>query len=124
MGPHDEETEHYLEEFQPQAVRKLQIVAQAGTSLWKRVAAAAAIVVCVGGALWFSRHEFKRSQVGANRASMLTVADKRQPRSTLSLTVIALEDGKKFETLLTDESRISLPDFREEQSTLKILAKD
>jgi len=55
---------------------------------------------------------------------MLTVADKRQPRSTLSLTVLALEDGKKFETLLTDESRISLPDFREEQSTLKILAKD
>jgi len=124
MGPHDEETEHYLEEFQPQAVRKLQIVAQAGTSLWKRLAAAAAIVVCVGGALWFSRHEFKPSQVGANRASMLTVADKRQPRSTLSLTVLALEDGKKFETLLTDESRISLPDFREEQSTLKILAKD
>lgn len=123
MGPHDDETERYLREFRPQAVRKLEIVPQARTSLWKRLAAAA-IVVCVGGAFWFSRHEFRRSQVGTNQATGSSVANQRQPRSTLALTSLVLEDNKKFEALMTEESRISLPDFREEQSTLKVLAKE
>ena len=125
MGPHDEETERYLKEFQPQAIRGLQFTPKVSVLLWRRLAAVAAVAACAGGLFWFSLRESTRRKEGAiTQAHKLVVVSQQQPPSTLALTSLALEDDKKFEALLDEESRKSLPRFQEEHSALKVLARE
>jgi hypothetical protein len=125
MGPHDEETERYLKEFQPQAIRELRVAPQVRTLLWRRLAAAAAVAACAGGLLWFSLRESTRRKEGAiTQAHMTLVVGQQQHLSTLALTSLALQDDKKFDAILDEESRKSLPSFQRERSALKVLAKD
>ncbi len=125
MGSHDEETERYLKEFRPQAIRELEVALQPRTILWKRLAAAGAVTACAGGLLWFGRRESAHLRKTANiQPPSVSVASQRHPRSTLALTMLALDDSKKFEAVMAEESRTSLPDFHEENSALKVLAKD
>ncbi|MGB7848170.1 MAG: hypothetical protein WBL63_21345 [Candidatus Acidiferrum sp.] len=125
MGPYDEETERYLKEFRPKEIRELEFTPQPRTTLWRRLAAAAAVAVCTGGLIWFAHRELTRSKEVANvQVPNVGVASQRQYPTTLALTMLALADNHKFEALLTEESRKSLPRFQGEQSTLKVLAKD
>ena len=66
MAPYDEETERYLKEFRPQAIRALEVAPQARKMLWRRLAAAVAVAVCVGGLFWFARRETRLSKEAAN----------------------------------------------------------
>jgi hypothetical protein len=125
MGPHDEETERYLKEFQPQAIRELQVAPLPRTISWRRLAAAAAVAACVGGIFWFSRRESTRWIRGTNTKAPTVIVVSEPPHpSILALTTLALQDKKKFDALLDEESRKSLPRFQEEHSALKVLAKD
>jgi hypothetical protein len=124
MGPHDEETERYLKEFQPQAIRELQFAPEAGTLFWRRLAAGVGAAACAGGLFWFSLRESSRRKEGAAQAHKTAVAGQQRHLSTLRLTSLALEDERKFDAFLDEESRKSLPRLEEEDSTLKVLAKD
>ena len=125
MGPHDEETERYLKEFRPQAIRELQVAPQVRTLLWRRLAAAVAVAACAGGLFWFSvsesTHREKRAITQAHKA---VIIGQQQHLSTLAWTTLALQDEEKFGALLDEESRKSLPKFQGEHSALKVLAKD
>ena len=124
MGPHDEETERYLKEFQPQAIRELQVAPQVRTLLW-RLAAAVALAACAGGVFWFSVSESTRRKKGAiTQAHKEVIIGQQQHLSTLALTTLALQDEEKFGAFLDEESRKSLPKFQGEHSALKVLAKD
>jgi hypothetical protein len=125
MASHDDEMERYLKEFLPKAIRKLNVATHRQNIIWRRLAAAAAVALCAGGFFWFAQRELTRSKEAANvQAHKVDVTSQRQYRSTLALTKLALTDRDKFETLLVEESRKSLPGFQGEQSTLKVLAKD
>jgi hypothetical protein len=125
MGPHDEETERYLKEFRPRPLRALEVAPHAQRTLWRRLTAAAALTVCAGGLFWFARRELRLSKETANvRLPSESVLNERQARTIPSLTSLALADDERFEALLAEESRRSLPSFQGEQSMLKVLAQD
>jgi hypothetical protein len=125
MGPYDEEMERYLKEFRPQPIRALEVAPYPRRTLWRQLTAAAAVAGCAGGLFWLARHELRLSEETANvRAPNVNVLKERRSRTTLALTALALADDEKFEALLAEESRKSLPSFQGEQSTLKVLAKD
>jgi hypothetical protein len=125
MGPYDEEMERYLKEFRPQPIRALEVAPLPRKTLWRRLTAAAAVAGCAGGLFWFARREFRLSKATGNvRAPNQSVINERQSRTIFALTALALADDKKFQAVLAEESRKSLPSFRGEQSTLKVLAKD
>jgi|SRR5580692_802122 hypothetical protein len=125
MGPYDEEMERYLKEFRPQPIRALEVPPRPWRKSWRRLAAAAVVAGCAGGLFWFARRELGLSKETTRvLAPDHSVLGERQSRTTLALTALALADNKKFEAILAEESRKSLPGFRGEQSTLKVLAKD
>src|ERR1700730_5339753 len=110
MHSYDEETERYLREFRPRAIHPLQIPAKAGNILPWRLAAAAVLVLLVGGLLWFTHREAARPHEAANvRPTEGNFRSEPRFASTLALTNLALEDNEKLESLLADESRKSLP---------------
>jgi hypothetical protein len=117
--------ERYLREFRPRAIRSLAVAPQSRNVLWRRLAAAAAIAACAAALFWLQRRELRFSRPTANvQPTTFAVRSERQSRTTFNLTTIALMDSKNFDALLAEESRKSLPNFQEEQSMLKVLAKD
>jgi hypothetical protein len=125
MDPHDEQTERYLKEFRPKAIRELQVPPRSKPILWRRWAAVAALAACAGGIFWFSFRESTLREGAANTQALKTVvAGQQQHLSTIALTSLALQDEKKFDALLEEESRKSLPRLQGEHSSLKVLAKD
>ncbi|SRR5258705_10159023 len=125
MALYDEDTERYLQEFRPQAIRELEVAPRHRKVSWRQLTAAAAVMVCVGGTLWVACRDLKHSKEAANvQTPKVSIASRRQYRTTVALTKLALSDNEGFETLLAEESRKSLPNFQGEQSALKVLAKD
>jgi hypothetical protein len=125
MNQHDDEIERYLKEFRPQAIRELELGPQLRSIFWRRLAAAAAVTVCAGGLLWFGRHELMGTKEAMNvQLGKVDLAYRRQYPTTLALTKLALANNERFEMLLAEESRKSLPRFQGEQSGLSVLAKD
>jgi hypothetical protein len=125
MDPHDEETERYLKTFQPRAIRELNLVPQPRAVFWKRLIAAATVVTCAAGLLWFNRYKAARLKSTADTRTAAVSVQYHQPHpSILALTALALQDERKFDVLLDEESRTSLPRFQGERSSLRVLAKD
>src|SRR5882724_415033 len=125
MALYDEDTESYLNEFRPQTIRELEVAPRQRKVSRRQLTAAAAVVVCAGGIFWVTCRELKHSNEAANvQTPKVSLTSQRRHRTTVALTKLALSDNEGFETLLTEESRKSLPNFQEEQSALKILAKD
>jgi hypothetical protein len=125
MALYDEDTERYLQEFRPQAIRELEVAPRQRKVSWRRLTAAAAVVVCAGGIFWVAWRDLKHSNQAANvQTPKVSITSQRQYRTTVALTKLALSDNEGFETLLAEESRKSLPNFQGEQSALKVLAKD
>jgi hypothetical protein len=125
MVAHEDETERYLKELQPRAIRGLEVAPTIPHMLWGRMAAAAILVLLAAGGFWFARLGTGQPSGTANlQPSDAEVIGYRQYPCVLALTVLASTDSKKFEVLLTEESRKSLPNFSEEHSTLKVLAKE
>lgn len=125
MDSYDHETERYLKEFRPQAIRELEVPPQRRNIFGRRFAVAAAVALCAGFLLWFTHRERSLPHEAENtQAPMVGVPSQRPYGTTLALTMLAFADNERFETLLTEESRKSLPGFQGERSGLKILAKD
>ena len=125
MDQYDDETERYLREFRPRAIRTLKVAPKARSILSRCVAAAVAAALLAGGLLWFAHREAARFQEAAKiPPPEVNVARGRRYESALALTKLALTDNEKLESLLTEESRKILPAVRGEQSTLKVLAKE
>jgi hypothetical protein len=125
MDPFDRETERYLSEFQPRAIQPLEVGPKDKKILSRRLAVVALLVLLAAGGLWFAHRESARSKEAANiRPTKADVTRERRYPSALTLTRLALEDNKKLDSVLADQSREVLPTVQGKQSTLRVLAKD
>lgn len=124
MSYTDEQLENYLRTFEPRRPRPLT-VAPGPRLEWRRMAAAAAILLALGLSLWFSLRK------GQPTIAVRVVTGPPHPKqkssmrpSILQLTQIALDDPAKLDAELTRESTKILPNFRSKESTLRVLAKE
>ncbi len=121
----DHDLEKYLGEFQPRAVRPLETSRPTAMFWLGRLAAAALVLLSVGGGLWYVQHESKMPRVGLKLATPRIEARVKETRfNPVLLTKLALDDPKRFEEQLEVESRHVLPDLQGQQSTLRVLAKE
>ena len=123
MPQHDEEIERYLKEFTPRAIRPLEDDTRS-PNLWPRRLAAAAVIVVAGGfSLWFTLREAKTVPLKPSVSELQHEIPNSSKRvSTFLLTKLALEDEKRFDAVLTDESRRVLPSMQGQESTLRMFA--
>jgi len=116
----DEQLESFLREFEPRRPRALPILRR----IWpRRLAAAAAIAVVLGGSLWLGgRHAALR---GVHTVEKTDERDQaRTQMNLLPLTRMALEDPAGLDRALSAASREMLPDLQGSESTLGVLAKE
>jgi hypothetical protein len=127
MNDDNRKFEAFLREFKPRRPRPLP-QAESTRRSWPRVAAAAALILVVGGAsLWIGRRHIQTSHTNG-QSPALSVAgassNLRQPMSTIALTRAALEGSPDFDREMNDMSRRSLPRFDRADSMLRVLAKE
>ena len=125
MEKHDEETERYLREFQPRAIRGLESDSPSRNFRLRGLAAAAAIAVAVGISLWYGHREMRGvKEEMVSRPFQLPIVKWPRNRNTVVLTRLAMEDNEAFEEFLTWESRRVLPNFQGDPSALRVLTKE
>jgi hypothetical protein len=119
-----QEMEKYLREFQPRAVRALETERSDAQFDWRRLAAAAVMLFALGTSVWFAH--MNPAEVQQARQRQGTPGNQiRQPElNNWQLTRLALSDKEKFDEVLTEQSRESLPNLRGEKSTLRVLAQE
>jgi hypothetical protein len=126
MENDNEKFEEYLSEFEPRKPRALPMVI--GRRDWpRRMAAAAAILLAGGLSSWFAiRQVYPPSGENVKNIGEVFSDPKESPiRLTMeSLTKVALNDPAQLDAELTDASRRVLPNFRSQESTLRVLAKE
>ena len=125
MRRDDDDLERYLSEFRPRAVRPLELPKPATRAWTRRLAVAAVVLLCIGGGLWYGR----RNVAAPTPSENLPTAQIQNPAVTgrlnsFALTKLALEDERQFETQLDADSRLVLPSFQGEQSSLRFFAKE
>jgi hypothetical protein len=126
MEGRDEQFENFLREFKPPNPRALPDT-NVGVPSWRRLAAAAAVLIASGSAVWLvSRAARPRSLGIADGASGLqrTGAAPVPPLGLLQLTHLALTDPNRFDAALSEASRAELPDLRRSDCALQALAKE
>lgn len=125
MDRYEEETERYLREFRPRAIRPLALAPKAENMLLRRLAVAAAVIVFAAAAVWFAHRETtRRIETATIHSAVANNTRGRRFLTTVELTRLALEDDEKLDAVLAEESRHALPAFQGKQSTLKVLAGD
>jgi hypothetical protein len=124
MSYDNEQFENYLRTFEPKRPRSLSSAPEARPE-WRRLAAAAAVLIALGISLWFGVRK------GQPRLAVLLVTRPAHPAqkspirpSILQLTRIAVEDPAKLDAELAQQSTEVLPNFRRKESTLRVLAKE
>jgi hypothetical protein len=125
MESGEERFESYLREFDPRRPRALPAGVEPGFD-WRRLAAAAALLIALGASTWFG--VYARRARGTTGTTTRTVSGANaefaaQRLSIFSLTRTALEDPRRLDAELSEQSRRVLPDFRGKESTLSVLAK-
>jgi hypothetical protein len=120
----DKDIEQYLREFQPRAVRKLELERSASRTDWRRLAAAAVVLLALGTSIWFVH--VSRTKVHEGTLPQVLQGDQGRQRelNNLQLTRLALDDKEQFDEALAARSRRVLPDMKDERSALRILAKE
>lgn len=123
MQTHDEEMESYLKEFIPRAIRPLE-QEQRSPNFWPRRLAAAAVIVLAGGlCLWVTRREAETVPLKPLIAELQrSIPSSHKPLSTFLLTKLALDDNKRLNAVMTEESRRVLPSLQGQESTLRVFA--
>ncbi len=125
MPKDDHELEKYLGEFQPRAVRPLKTSRPTPMVWMGRMAAAALVLLSVGGGLWYAQHKRNTPRAEVKSATVGVEARVEERRiNPILLAKLALEDPNRFEEQLEAESRLVLPDLQGQQSTLRVLAKE
>jgi hypothetical protein len=122
MPGNDEQFENYLREFEPRRPRALKPKRQPVPDSRRRLAAAAAVTIALGTSLWLVLHSPRRQRfqtMAVGRSEPVRV-----PLSIFPLTKLAATDPARLDAELTAASRQVLPDFRGDQSTLRVLAKE
>ncbi len=126
MDWNDQQFENYLREFEPRRPRAL--ASQRGTAVtsWRRVAAAAAVMIVLGTSLWLAlRSPSRQKPEIVTKDSMAPVKKTAPvPLSLHALTDLAVMDPARLDAELAAASRRVLPDFRGDKSTLRVLAKE
>lgn len=128
MAGNDEQFENYLREFEPRRPRALPAQSWGKPEQWRlrRLAAAAALVIAMGSALWLAVRQHR--QGASNLAiTMAPISEPKPATAHLSLSQLnqmALGDPALLDEELAKDSREVLPDFRSEGSTLRVLAKE
>ena len=121
--------EDFLKEFEPKPPRALPFElivdekSAAGTQ-WKRLAAAAVIVLVCGGSLWNGLKEVSSvSRYEASEKFAISKKAETQKKSAFEWTKAALE-GATFEGAVEKEVGKTLPRLDGPDSTLRVLAKE
>jgi hypothetical protein len=126
MNDDDHKFEAFLSEFEPRRPRPLP-QAKSTWQSWPRLAAAAALILAMGGAsFWIGRHLIQNSHTNGQPPA-LSVTDatpNQQPMSTIALTQAALEGSPDFDREMDEMARRSLPRFDRKDSMLRVLAKE
>lgn len=120
----DVEFEQYLSEFRPRGMARLKGRSIRRPMRWLRLAAALLLIGIgtVGFYMW--RHE-KNASVKENvLIQQSKPSGKVASQTAAELTRLALDDDARFERVLAEQSRSSLPNLRGDQSTLRILANE
>jgi len=124
MKDHDESFEKYLREFVPKRPPALGLTGM-GPRLWMRRLAAAAVVVVAVGGLWVGAHKRGNPQgVGDLQAIGEPKVESGARLLLIPLTRTALKDPEELDTELEEASRRLLPNFRKSSSTLRVLTKE
>jgi hypothetical protein len=119
----NKDIEQYLREFQPRAVRQLELERTVSRMDWRRLAAAAVVLLALGTCIWFTRVTATKVHERPQQQGAQDDQNQQRELNTLQLTRLALDDEGKFDELLVEQSRRILPDMRGERSTLRVLAK-
>jgi hypothetical protein len=121
---HDQEMEQYLRGFQPRAVRSLKMDRPAEENHWRRLAAAAVVLFAVGTSVWYAQVNWPKVRENTRPQAVQGNWVQQRKLNNLQLTRLALTDQEKFNEVLAEQSRESLPNLRGERSTLGALARE
>ena len=126
MDRNDEQFENYLREFELRRPRALASQNETAVASWRRLAAAAGVMVALGTSLWLVMHSPERQElkIATKDAAGLAKKTVRTPLSLLPFTRLAVTDPARLDAELSAASRQVLPDFRSDASTLRVLAKE
>ncbi len=125
MEQHDKQLENYLREFQPRRPRALPMSEKDPILMWRRLAAAAAVTLLSGVSLWVAGRRPAPAPIGVVvKKAAAGPASAAVRFSRLSMTQLAVNDPQQLDAVLASASRSELPDFRAEDSTLRVLAKE
>ena|SRR5256885_6120946 len=121
----NERFENYLREFEPRRPKPLPSSIDSRFE-WRRFAAAAGVFVVLVASVWigFQERQPRLAVRVVSRPESFTEGSSLVRPSVLRLTHMAVEDPLKLDAELAEESRRILPDFRSEESTLRVLAKE
>ncbi len=120
----DTEFEQYLSEFRPRGIAPLNVQSIRRRAGWLSLAAAVLLLAIGTTGIYIWRQE-KNAPSKANVSIQQSKPSVRVSSLTAAaLTRLALEDDAKFERVLAEQSRSSLPNLRGDQSTLRILANE
>jgi hypothetical protein len=126
MARNEERFEDYLREFAPRAPRALPAAGGKTAREWRRLAAAAVLLIAVGTSVWLAVQQRPTAERNL-AATQARVAETKPAPARLTLwrmNEMALAEPVRFDAHLVEESRELLPDFRSASSTLRALAKE
>src|SRR5258707_13226015 len=127
MENSDRKFEEFLHEFQLRKPRALPLDAVSKPVWLRRSAAAATIAIALGTSLWHVRKKNALNKGEFAAKTAIVAPDTKsapQPLALLPLTQLALENPEQLDAQLTAASPTMLPDFRGNNSTLRVLAKE
>lgn len=117
-----EKFESFLGEFEPRRPRALPEAPDVPNTVRRAVATAGVAVLCIG-ALWIALRESRTTKGSELAVQNLSGQNSAQP-SARDLLRLAMEDPQKFDAALTAASRNILPSFDNNDSMLRVLAKE
>jgi hypothetical protein len=117
----DTSIDQFLNEFE---LRKPRALPSATSSVpaWRRVAAAAGVLVSFGVSMWL----LLRNPAAPSAVSSAVANESEQHgrSSSIALVRLAFGDPARFDAELAEASRKSLPNFQRADSALQVLTKE
>lgn len=122
MKSDDRQFESYLREFVPTRPSPLRDEITAGPR-WRRLAAAAVIVIAAGTSAWIAERPAP-TRLEQVVGPIHTSVKKERRQVTLGQLRQFTDQPQQLEGILARASREELPDFRDETSSMRLLAKE